>query len=149
MMNTKVLMTPFWLIAATFIGLGDTLFLSYYHLLGVIPGCALKGCEIVLASPYTMIGGSLGLPFAYAGLFYYLYMLALAILLAIDPTSRGLRFGVLAYTALGLVCSISFELFQYFVIGALCMYCGISAFTTLLLFCIAVWHWRSTKKTAA
>ncbi len=117
---------------------------GYYHLLGVVPGCALKGCEIVLNSPYTMIGGPLGLPFAYAGLFYYLYMLALGILLAVDPHSKGLRLGVLLYTGLGLVLSLCFELFQYFVIGALCMYCGISAATTLLLFVIAVWHWRAT-----
>ena len=141
----KNLLTPFWLIAATLIGLGDTLFLSYYHLLGIIPGCAIGGCEIVLSSPYTMIGGALGLPFAYAGLFYYLYMLALGILLVIDPTSKGLRFGALAYTAFGLLCSIGFELFQYFVIGALCMYCGISAATTLVLFIIALWHWRATR----
>lgn len=141
----KPLLTPFWLIAATLIGLGDTIFLSYYHLLGIIPGCAIGGCEIVLSSPYTMIGGPLGLPFAYAGLFYYLYMLALGILLIIDPTSKGLRLGVLAYTALGLVCSVGFELFQFFVIGALCMYCGISAATTLVLFVIALWHWRVTR----
>jgi uncharacterized membrane protein len=138
----KVLLTPFWLIAATFIGIGDTLFLSYYHLLGIIPTCAIGGCEIVLSSPYTT---PFGMPFAYLGLFYYMYMLGLGILLAIDPASKGLRFGALAYTAIGLLCSICFELFQYFVIGALCMYCGISAITTLLLFIIAVWHWRISK----
>ena len=144
-MDKKVNLTPFWLIAATFIGLGDTLFLSYYHLLGVVPGCALKGCEIVLSSPYTMIGGPLGLQFAYAGLFFYVYMLALGILLVIEPGSKALRLGVLVYTSIGLLCSICFELFQYFIIGALCMYCGISAVTTLLLFIIAVWHWRAIK----
>jgi uncharacterized membrane protein len=140
--------TPSVLLALALVGIGDTAFLSYYHLLGVIPTCALKGCEVVLASPYTMIGGKLGLPFAYAGFFFYLYMFALGILLVIDPHSKALRLGALVYTGIGLLLSIGFELFQFFVIGALCMYCGISAFTTLLLFGTAVWHWRSTRPVA-
>ena len=140
-MHQKVLLTPFWLIAATLVGLGDTLYLSYYHLLGLVPGCAIGGCEIVLTSPYS---SPFGVPFAYLGLVYYAYMFCLGILLMIDPTSKGLRFGVLAYTGIGLLLSIGFELFQYFVIHALCLYCGISALTAFVLFGIAVWHWRLT-----
>lgn len=135
-------LTPYWLIAASFIGIGDTLYLAYYHFLGIIPTCAIGGCEIVLNSPYSSV---LGVPLSYLGLVYYVYLLALAILLAIDPESKGLRFGMLAYTAIGLLLSIGFELFQFFVIDALCLYCGISAATTLVLFILAVWHWRITK----
>ena len=105
-MPAKILLTPFWLVAATLVGLGDTLYLSYYHLLGLVPGCAIGGCEIVLGSVYSH---PFGVPFAYIGLVYYIYML-----------------------------------FQYFVIHALCMYCAISALTTLALFVIAVRHWHST-----
>lgn len=141
-MEPKPFLAPFYLIAATFIGLGDVLYLSYFHLLGLVPTCAIGGCEIVLTSPYS---SPLGVPFAYIGVVYYVYMLGLGILLAYDPTSKGLRVGVLAYTAIGLVCSIGFELFQFFVIGALCLYCGISAVTTLILFAVACWHYRSTK----
>ena len=142
-MHGKPILSPFYLIAATFIGLGDTLYLSYYHILGITPGCAIGGCEIVLTSPYAT---PLGVPFAYIGLMYYLYMLCLVVLLAIDPLSKGLRLGTLLYTGIGLLCSIGFELFQYFVIGALCMYCGISALTTLILFSLGLWHFMSTKK---
>jgi len=142
-MKQKVLLTPFWLIAATFIGIGDTLFLSYYHLLGIVPGCALKGCEIVLTSPYAT---PLGVPFAYIGVFYYMFMLFLALLLVVDPRGLGTRLGVLVFTGIGLVCSICFESLQIFVIGAICMYCAISAVTTLLLFFIAWWHWRTTMR---
>ena len=141
-MDKKVYLAPFYLIAATFIGLGDTLFLSYYAYLNIVPGCAIGGCEIVLASPYSH---PFGVPFGYIGLVYYVYMLALAILLAMEPQSKALRFGVIAYTTTGFLFSIGFELFQYFVIGALCMYCAISAATTLILFGLALWHWRSTK----
>lgn len=141
-MQPKVLLTPFYIIAATFIGLGDTLFLSYYAYLNIIPSCAIGGCEIVLASHYSH---PFGVPFGYLGLVYYIYMLALAALLVLEPASKALRVGLLAYAAIGLLCSIGFELFQFFVIGALCMYCGISALTTLALFCLALWHWRATK----
>ena len=142
-MQPKVYLAPFYIIAATFIGIGDTLYLSYYHLLGIVPGCAiLNGCEKVLTSVYAT---PFGVPFAYIGLFFYAYMLGLAILLAYDPTSKGLRFGMLAYTTIGLLCSIGFELFQFFVIGALCMYCAVSAATTLVLFCLAMWHFRATR----
>jgi uncharacterized membrane protein len=142
-MPQKVLLTPFWLIAATFIGIGDTLFLSYEKLHGIIPGClVLNGCEQVLTSPYSNV---FGVPLAYIGLVFYAYMLALALLLAMDPYSRGLRFGLMVYTTIGLVLSIGFELFQYFVIHALCQYCAISAATTLILFILSVWHVRATR----
>lgn len=140
--SPKPLLAPFYLIAATFIGIADTLFLSYYHYLGITPGCALKGCEIVLNSPYAT---PLGVPFAYIGLVYYIYMLALAMLVSIDPYSRALRLGALVYTGIGLVCSISFELIQIFIINAICMYCAISAVTTLVLFSLCVWYYKITK----
>ncbi|MEI7719998.1 MAG: vitamin K epoxide reductase family protein [bacterium] len=142
-MQPKVYLAPFYIIAASFVGLGDTLYLSYYHLLGIVPGCAiLDGCEKVLTSPYA---SAFGVPLAYIGLAFYVYLLGLATLLAYDPTSKGLQLGALVYTTIGLLCSIGFELFQFFVIGALCMYCAISALTTLVLFGLTVWHFRTAK----
>ena len=138
----QIALAPFYIISATFIGIADTFYLSYFHYMNLIPSCAIGGCEIVLTSPYST---PFGVPFAYIGLFYYAAMLGLALLLAYDPHSKGLRLGMLVYAGLGLVLSIGFELFQYFVIHALCMYCGISAVTALVLFCLAVWHWRSTR----
>ncbi len=143
-MQPKVFLAPFYFIAATFIGIADTLYLSYEHFLGIVPGCAiLTGCERVLTSVYAT---PLGVPFAYIGLLFYLYMLGLGILLAYDPTSKGLRFGAVAYTAIGLGCSICFEMIQFFIIGALCVYCALSALTTLVLFGIAVWHFRTSRQ---
>lgn len=141
----KVLLTPFWIIAATFIGLGDTFFIAYYQHLGLTPTCAIGGCEIVLNSVYSKF---MGVPLSYIGVVFYLYMLALAIVLAYDPFGKGTRFAMLAYATIGLLCSIGYELTQIFVIHAICMYCAISAVTTLLLFILAVWHWRSTRTLA-
>ncbi len=142
-MQEKVYLTPSWLLAAALVGLGDTLYLSYYHLLGITPGCALHGCEIVLNSVYAT---PLGVPMAYLGVIFYAFMFFLGALLVIDPTSKGLRLGVLAYAAIGLLSSLCFETIQVTIIHAICMYCAISALTTLALFCIAVWHFRATRR---
>jgi uncharacterized membrane protein len=141
----KVLLTPFWIIAATFIGLGDTFFIAYYQHLGLTPTCAIGGCEIVLNSVYSKF---MGLPLSYFGLVFYIYLLALAVVLAYDPFGKGTRFAMMAYTTVGLLMSISFESIQIFIIHAICMYCAISALTTLLLFGLAVWHWRATRVLA-
>ncbi len=139
----KPLLAPFYLIAAALIGVADTLYLSYNHFINAIPACAIGGCEIVLTHPSATLY-SLNVPLAYLGLIYYLYMLCLTAFVAYDPYSKGLRLAIVLYTGFGLVCSVAFELFQFFVIHALCLYCGISAFTSLVLFCLAVWHWKAT-----
>ena len=141
----KILLTPFYLIAATLVGLGDTLFLSYYQHLGITPGCAIGGCEIVLNSAYSKF---MGVPLSYIGLVFYVYMLALAILVAYDSYGKGTRFALMAYTSIGLLMSLGFETLQIFVIHAICLYCAISAATTLVLFGLALWHWRSTRTLA-
>ncbi len=145
MENTRRGLAPFYIIAATFIGIADTLYLSYNHFLNLIPSCAIGGCEVVLTHPSATLY-SLNVPLAYLGLLYYLYLFCLAVLLAWEPKSRALTTAMLGYTAIGLLCSLSFELYQFFVIGAMCVYCGISAATTLVLFGLAVWHWKSSRK---
>ncbi|MDB5224410.1 MAG: vitamin epoxide reductase family protein [Candidatus Adlerbacteria bacterium] len=143
-MQPKVFLAPFYIIAAALIGIGDTLYLAYFHILGIVPSCAIMdGCEKVLTSPYSNF---YDVPLAYLGLVYYVYMVCLAVLLAFDPTSKGLRWGMMLYATIGLAFSIFFELFQFFVIGALCMYCAISATVALVLFGLALWHIKSTKK---
>ena len=127
---------PYILIAFALVGLGDTAYLSYFVYHGAAPGCLiLNGCETVLNSVYSK---PFGVPFAYIGLVYYFYMLALGVLLAVEPRSRALAWAALAYTGVGLLLSIGFELFQFYIIGAMCMYCAISALTTLGLFATSV-----------
>lgn len=137
----KVYLAPFYLIALTFVGLGDTLYLSYYKWLGITPGCAIGGCETVLNDPASVPWGII--PLAYLGVLFYVVMLAIAIALATKPESSVVSKITLVYTTIGLLSSIYFELYQYFAIHALCMYCAISALTSLALFCIAFWHKRS------
>src|SRR6185369_5139873 len=114
-MNQKVYLAPFYIIAATFVGLGDTLYLSYYKWLNITPGCAIGGCETVLNHPSSVPWGII--PLAYLGLLYYVGMFILAVVLAVKPESSVVRRMVLAYTTIGLLSSIYFELYQYYVIG--------------------------------
>jgi uncharacterized membrane protein len=82
---------------------------------------------------------------AYLGLVYYVYMLALAVLLAVEPHSWALKWATLLYAGVGLLLSIIFEFYiQAVLIGAMCVYCALSALTTLALFGVALWHMRTT-----
>ncbi|MBP7770647.1 MAG: hypothetical protein KA066_01900 [Candidatus Pacebacteria bacterium] len=139
-MPAKPALTPFILLALALVGLGDAFYLSYFQYLNLIPSCAIGGCETVLTSEYSKL---FGIPWSYIGLVYYLYMLCLSVLLIIDPGSKGLKLGALAYTGFGVVYS-AWAIFyiQLSVIGAICQFCAISAFITLLLFITAVWHWK-------
>src|SRR3989344_4534364 len=136
-------LTPYYLLALALVGLGDTLYLSYFQYLNLIPSCAIAGCDVVLTSVYSKF---LGVPLSYIGLVYYVYLLALAILLAIEPHSFALRLGALLYTGIGLLYSL-YAIFyvQMTLIGAFCQYCLISAFLTVLLFGVALWHFRSAQ----
>lgn len=140
-MENKLSLAPYILLALAMVGLGDTFYLAYFQYLNLIPTCAIGGCEVVLTSVHSKF---FGVPWSYIGLVYYAYMFCLGILLCIEPRSRALRLGALLYATAGVLYS-SWAIFyiQLSVIGALCEFCALSAFTTLLLFGVAVWHWRS------
>ena len=140
-MPAKPAIAPFILLALALVGLGDAFYLSYFQYLNLIPTCAIGGCEQVLTSEYSKF---FGVPWSYIGLVYYGYMLCLSVLLIIDPQSRGLKLGALAYSGFGVLYSIwAIGYIQLSVIGALCQFCAISAAITLLLFITSVWHYRS------
>ncbi len=142
-MDTKPPLAPYLLLALALVGLGDTLYLSYFQYLNLIPSCAIGGCEVVLTSEYSKF---FGVPWSYIGLVYYGYMLCLSILLTIDPKSFGLKLGALLYAGVGVAYSVwAIGYIQLSVIGALCEYCALSALTTLALFCVALWHYRRSK----
>ena len=142
-MDTRVPLAPYVLLALSMIGVGITAYLSYFQYLNLIPSCAIGGCEIVLTSPQSKM---FGIPWSYYGLVYYVYMLGLSLMLAIDPYSKALKLGALVYTGIGLTYSIwAIFYVQLSVIGAVCEYCAMSAATTLGLFITAVWHWRTTR----
>ena len=138
-------LTPYLLLAGAFIGIGDTLFLSYYQYLNLIPSCALAGCDVVLGHELSKF---FGVPWGYLGLVYYAFAAFLAFFLAVDPFSKGLRSAMLLYATIGVACSAVFIFYiQMTLIGAICLYCAISAGTTLALFIFALWHFLSTRSS--
>jgi uncharacterized membrane protein len=138
---------PYVMLALAILGVGVALYDAYSLYNGQLMWCPppINGCNEVANSPYARI---FNLPVGYYGVVYYLYMAGLAALLAFDPFSRGLRFGALAYSALGVGFSIYFAYLQIAFIHAFCIYCLVSAITTLLLFIAALLHVRATSARA-
>ena len=134
---------PNLMIAFALIGLAVALYDSYSNYNGQLLWCPppINGCNEVAASPYARI---LDLPVGYYGLVYYLYMFGLAVLLAIDPLARGLRIGAVPYAALGVSFSLYFMVLQFSIIRAFCIYCLVSALTTVLFAVAAVLHFKIT-----
>jgi uncharacterized membrane protein len=143
----KQFQAPCVLLALALVGIAVASYDAYQLYNGQALWCPppVNGCNEVANSPYARI---YELPVGYFGGVYYLYMFVLAALLAFDPFSRGLRFAALAYTALGVGFSIYFMYLQIAFIHAFCIYCLLSAVTTLLLFIAALSHSRATNAPA-
>jgi uncharacterized membrane protein len=138
---TKHSQAPYAMLLLALLGVAVALYDAYSLYNGQALWCPppINGCNEVANSPYARI---FGLPVGYFGVVYYLYMFGLAALLAFDPFSRGLRFGALLYTAVGVCFSIYFMYLQINFIHAFCIYCLVSAVVTLFLFVAALEHLR-------
>jgi len=134
---------PYILLALALVGIAVAFYDAYQLYNGQALWCPppINGCNEVANSPYAHI---FNLPVGYFGVVYYAYMFGLAALLAFDPFSRGLRLAALGYSALGVCFSIYFMYLQIAFIHAFCIYCLISAVTTLLLLIAALSHFRAT-----
>lgn len=139
---------PSAMIALALVGLAVAFYDSYAIHTGQALWCPppIDGCNEVAASPYARI---LDLPVGNYGVVYYLDMLALATLLACDPGTRSLRIGAVVLAAAGVAFSAYFMALQIGYIGAFCIYCLVSALTTVLLTATAVAHLRATGGAAA
>ncbi|HML07882.1 MAG TPA: vitamin K epoxide reductase family protein [Xanthobacteraceae bacterium] len=138
---------PYVLLLLALLGLAVASYDSYAIYNGQVLWCPppINGCNEVARNPYARI---LDLPVGYFGVVYYLYMVCLAALLAFDPFSRALRFAAIAYSALGVGFSIYFMHLEVSFIHAFCVYCLVSAITTVLLLMVAVAHARSAQLLA-
>jgi uncharacterized membrane protein len=126
------------------VGLADAVYVAHASYTGVPLWCPIiDGCNVVANSPYASV---FGVPMAYFGFIYYLYMLGLAALLAFAPFSRVLSFRAVLYAAMGAASSLYFMYLQLrFIPEAMCSYCIISAITTFLLLSVALWHFAATR----
>lgn len=140
MQNTS--RVPYLMLMLALLGLAVAFYDSYalYHGQALWCPPPVGGCNEVAHSPYARI---FDLPVGYFGVVYYLFMAALAALLVFDPASRALHIGAVGYAAVGVGFSIYFMVLQIGFIGAFCIYCLISAVTTVLLLVAAVSHCRA------
>jgi uncharacterized membrane protein len=139
---------PYILAALALLGLAVAFYDSYVIYNGEALWCPppINGCNEVAHSPYARI---FDVPVGYYGVVYYLAMFALAVLNVVDPASRALRLAVLAGAAVGVGFSAYFMILQVRFIHAFCVYCLISAVTTVLLLCVAVVHVRTMSRRIA
>lgn len=138
--TNKVPFAPYLMAVFALIGIAVASYVAHASYTGQLMWCPIvEGCNTVAQSPYARI---VGVPVSYVGLIFYLYMFGLAALLAFDPFARGLRLGVLLHTVIGVCYSIYGLYLQLGAIRAVCVYCLISAIMTVLLFIVALGHFR-------
>jgi uncharacterized membrane protein len=122
-------------VVISFLGFLDATFLTAEHYLGPLLGCPIfGGCDKVLLSPYSAIGG---IPVALFGAVYYLAVFILGVAYFDTGRARVLKLAV-SLTPLGLIASLWFLYLQLFVIKALCFYCLLSLVTSTLLFILGL-----------
>jgi uncharacterized membrane protein len=109
--------------------------------------CAGEGCVTVQLSPYSRF---LGIEVAAIGVAGYLLLLGLT-LLSLQPRwaeSRGLV-GLLVSLSGGAVAfTVYLKYLEFFVIGAVCQWCVVSAVLIFLFFLLMVLEWRRLRRRA-
>lgn len=134
-----------------FLGFADAAYLTADHYFALPLPCSLTdGCDTVLTSQYAMIGP---VPLAAFGAAYYLLALFLAVYLytSADPKIWTAR-AIWLLSGTGVLASGYLFYLQTSVIHALCMYCLISALTSVLLFVsssLLLWKLSRQAKQAA
>lgn len=124
-------------------GFADATYLTVKHFLGTpLPCSILKGCEQVTTSQFATV---YGIPVALLGSLYYLTILVLAVIYF--DSRKPVALTLLAcLTPLGFLASLWFVYLQIFIIGAICLYCMVSATTSTLLFIFGITHLIKTRK---
>ncbi len=125
-----------WIFAAlSFLGFLDALYLTFEHYTGApLPCVIFTGCDTVTNSAYATIGP---ISVALLGALYYLIILILTIAYLENGSRRSLAVATLI-TPIGFLASLYFLYLQIFVIGALCLYCIISATDSTILVIVSL-----------
>jgi uncharacterized membrane protein len=143
----KVTLPAYSMLVLALIGLAAAVYVARGAYTGQPLWCpVLDGCNAVVNSPYSRV---FGVPMAYFGFIYYLYMFALAARLAFEPFSNSLRFRAILCAAMGAASSVYFMYLQLGFIREVCSYCLIAAATSFLLLLAALWHFQTTRYPSA
>jgi len=117
------------------IGFVDSLYLAIAYYTGTPLSCeTINGCNEVAQSGYSYVAG-VSLPTL--GIIYYAFTMLNIFLYLFKPVNYTVT--ILAFlTTLGLLASLYFIYLQLYVIGAICIYCMISAVAATILFVISI-----------
>jgi uncharacterized membrane protein len=130
----KIRILPLVAALVAIAGMIDAIYLTVHHYTGEKVPCSVTGgCETVLSSLYSEIGG---IPLALFGALAYFTVFSLATLAAFGDDRMWKILSVVV--ALMAVFSLWLLYLQAFVIGAFCQFCLLSAATTLTLFLLVV-----------
>ena len=134
-----------WLVALmllSLLGIADSGYLFWKHrrstLLTTGTGgsnfCQAGGCDLVSQGKYAEVKG---IPVAAFGIAGYLALLALSVMAA-ALGGRSLMWGIVGISGIGVVVSAFLVYLQVAVIGAICSWCVLSAFTMTSIFILSV-----------
>ncbi|TVR15033.1 MAG: vitamin K epoxide reductase family protein [Balneolaceae bacterium] len=105
----------------------------HFWVIPIIPsGAELRGPMLVITSSWAYVGP---VPLAAIGAVYYIVMIAMGSVWLTTKNELIERI-LLPVTAFGFVASMGFVYLQFFVIGAICPFCMVSAAATTILLVI-------------
>ena len=128
-------MKPKYILLFVLLAIGglDAGYLTYEHYTQLIPPCSTSifvDCGKVLQSKYSTI---MGFPLSLLGLLHYINLLFWVTLTFYYSRPIFKRI-VFLFSAIGFLFSLYLVWLQLFVIGAICLYCMLSAFTSIALY---------------
>lgn len=128
---------PVLILALALVGFGDATYLTVEHFQGIIPPCAIGGCENVLSSSYSEV---LGIPVSLLGSLYY-FIVLLSLFVFFDTKNEKIKDYclklIIALSAVGFLASIVFISIMLFVLHAICVYCMLSDMISIVIFVLA------------
>ena len=137
------------LVVLVAVGFADTIYLVIKDATGGPVVCnVVEGCGVVLESKWATIGG---IPTAFYGLGFYGLLAVFAIAYTIWRDHQLLLLMALVST-IGVIVSAFFVYLQFFVIGAICAYCMLSALIMTAIFGLVwtlVYRDRVHRKTSS
>ena len=126
------------------VGLFDSSYLTATHFSDTTLDCSIvKGCDLVLQSPYSEI---VGIPTAFFGILFYLTIFLLSVFILLNPEKKKLVFKLASVASVGFLASLTFIYLQAFVINAWCQFCILSAITSTIIFILS-WLTYGQKRT--
>lgn len=127
----------------SFFGFLDATYLVIEHYArGVVPCYIFEGCDQVINSVYAT---AFGAPIALFGAVYYLVVLFMAIVYL--DTKKQVALNILKHLPwVGMLTTLVLLYLQFFVIHAICLYCMLSAISSIILFITAIYLVKLTSE---